>query len=352
MPEPPVNAELREAVSLVAPGTGLRESIDMIIAAKTGALICIGDVKSVNALSNDGFTINAPFTAQKLFELSKMDGAILLDDKVETILSANLHLMPDPSLTSNETGTRHRTAELISKQTNTLVISISQRRDIVSLYRNGDRLFIESTEILLSKANQALQTLDNYRTKFYEGLDRLTMLEFNDAVTLSSLTYILSRYEMFHRVQLEIERYVEQLGTAGRLVRMQLDELTARVEKTVLLLIMDYAADDSKENAKEILGNLSQIEDFDDLYSSDVIAHELDLEGLDHDDDHVSSRGYRVMSRVPMLPNSAMSRIIDTFGSLPAIAKASPEKLDTISGITSKRARAILHSLENMRGGN
>ncbi len=240
---------MREELRKVAPGTRLREGLDMILAARTGALVVIGDTSGVGALCNGGFLIDTPFTPQRLFELAKMDGAITLDDNAERILRANAHLVPDSTLPTVETGMRHRTAERVSRQTEALVISVSQRREVINLYLRGRRLTLEDTEVLLAKANQALQTLQNYRTRLGEVLDRLTHLEFDDLVTLGDVAEVVGRFEMVRRVSYEVVRYIGQLGTDGRLVRMQSDELTAGLDEQYLLLVRDYAADSSLRHA-------------------------------------------------------------------------------------------------------
>ncbi|MEN6430345.1 MAG: DNA integrity scanning diadenylate cyclase DisA, partial [Coriobacteriales bacterium] len=168
---------LLAALAAVAPGTLLREGLEHIVSARTGALIVIGDESGVEAITNGGFAVNVPYTPQLLFELAKMDGAIILDSHAERILRANVHLVPEASLPTSETGMRHRTAERVSRQTDALVISISQRRDVVSLYRRGEKITLEDIDVVLAKANQALQTLERYRTRLEEVAAHLTMLE-------------------------------------------------------------------------------------------------------------------------------------------------------------------------------
>ena len=138
---------------------------------------------------------------------------------------------------------RHRTAERVSRQTSALVISVSQRREVVSLYLRGRRLTLENTEVVLSKANQALSTMQNYRGRLDEVLSRLTHLEFDDLVTLGDVVEAIGRFEMVQRVSREVTRYIGSLGTEGRLVRMQADELSANIDDQYQLLIRDYAAD-------------------------------------------------------------------------------------------------------------
>lgn len=348
MAETAVDPQLQEALARVAPGTGLREAIDMIIAARIGALICIGDVDNVAALSNGGFRIAAPFAPQRLFELAKMDGAITLDDAGQTIIGANIHLAPDPTLPTSETGMRHRTAERVSRQTDALVISVSQRRDVVSLYRNGSRAFLERTELLLSKANQALQTLQNYRSRLDESLVRLTVLEFDDLVTFGEVSEVIGRLGMLRRIHLEVERYIVRLGTDGRLLRMQANEITATIGDAFLLVIRDYAASNGPRSAQSIRDRLDELP-LEDLFEPTVIARELGYETLDASEEHIASRGYRVMSRIPMLPLAVVSRLVERFASLSEIAKATPDTLDAVDGISARRARAIASGLAQLR---
>ena len=348
MPEVPVDPQLYEALGRVAPGTDLREAIDMIIAARIGALIVIGDVDAVQALSNGGFDINAPLTPQRLFELAKMDGAITLDDAGEHILRANIHLTPDAALPTSETGMRHRTAERVSRQTDALVISVSQRRDVVSMYRNGNRMYLERTELLLAKANQALQTLQNYRSRLDESLDRLTVLEFDDLVTVSEVSEVIGRLGMLRRIHLEVERYIVRLGTDGRLLRMQANEITATISDSFLLVIRDYAASNGPRSAQAIRDRFDELP-LEDLFESKVVARELGYDTIDASEEHISARGYRIMSRIPMLPLAVVTRLVERFESLAEISKATPEMLDAVDGVSARRARAIVAGLAQLR---
>lgn len=339
---------LRDELKKVAPGTRLREGLDMILAAQTGALIVIGDEGSVNQLCNGGFNIDTPFTPQRLFELGKMDGAILLDHDAERILRANVHLVPDASLPTSETGMRHRTAERVSRQTNAVVISVSQRREVVSLYLRGRRLTLENTEVLLAKANQALQTLQNYRGRLDEVLDRLTHLEFDDLVTLGDVAESIGRFEMTQRVAREVERYIGQLGTEGRLVQMQADELTANINDNYQRLIRDYGSDPSLRSATAVLVRLRDLP-LERLLEADAVAHELGVTASDRAEHHLRSRGYRVLAQIPALPSTVVGRIVDRFGSLPALVRASVADLDEVDGVGTRRAKSIVNGLARIR---
>ena len=339
---------MREELRKVAPGTRLREGLDMILAASTGALVVIGDTAGVGALCNGGFLIDTPFTPQRLFELAKMDGAITLDDNAERILRANAHLVPDSTLPTVETGMRHRTAERVSRQTEALVISVSQRREVVNLYLRGRRLTLEDTEVLLAKASQALQTLQNYRTRLGELLDRLTHLEFDDLVTLGDVAETVGRFEMVRRVADEVVRYIGQLGTDGRLVRMQSDELTAGLDEQYLLLLRDYAADSSLRHASSLQSRLGEMP-LERILEADAVAHELGLTASDRAEQHLRTRGYRVLAQIPMLPATVVSRIVQRFGSLPVMVQASVTDLDDVDGVGTRRARAIANGLARIR---
>lgn len=333
----------------VAPGTDLREGLEYILSGRTGALIVIGDKEQVVEICNGGFELDIPFTPQRLFELAKMDGAIILDAASMSIRRANVHLVPDPELPTSETGMRHRTAERVSRQTTGLVISISQRRDVVSLYLGGEKLILDDIDVVLAKASQALQTLDRYRARLERVLERLTDLEFDDIVTLGDITEAVATFEMVKRVSREVSRYVAALGSEGRLVRMQAEELTLNVDEDYLLVVRDYAGDPGPRKAaatRAALGRLSS----DQLLEPEVIAGVL---GMPSDrqsaEDHVTPRGYRVLRRVPLLPTSVISRLVERFGTLSRIAAATVEELDDVDGVGSRRARAIREGVTRMR---
>lgn len=339
---------MRPELEKVAPGTPLREGLDYIIAARTGALIVIGDEDNVEELCNGGFAINTPFAPQRLFELAKMDGAIILDAEARHIIKANVHLVPDSALPTCETGMRHRTAERVSRQTAALVISISQRREVVSLYLGGERIILDHIEVLLAKADQALQTLQRYRNRLDDTLDRLTELEFEDLVTLGDLTEVLGRFELVRRTAHEVARHIAELGTEGRLVRMQAEELTATVDDEYLLVLRDYARDWGPRKVVATRKHLSELPT-DQLLEPTVIARSLGFpEEIHSSEDHLHPRGLRVMRRIPMLPASVINRIIERFGTLQGVLLASVQQLDEIDGVGGRRAAAIADGLSRI----
>ena len=232
---------------MVAPGTALREGIDNILHARTGGLIVIGDPEELSFLFSGGIKLDIDYTPALLYQVAKMDGAIVLNANATKITMANVQLMPDPTILSLETGTRHRTAERVSKQTDALVIAISQRREVVSLYVDGAKYILEDIPVVLAKANQALATLDKYRTRLDQVSTRLTALEFEGGATLHDVLTVLQRSELVTRMAVEIERYIVELGTEGRLIEMQLEETMVGTAADKAALVHDYLAEDTDE---------------------------------------------------------------------------------------------------------
>lgn len=340
---------MKSALDSVAPGTPLREGLEYIISGKTGALIVIGDEEHVERLCNGGFVIQTPFTPQRLFELAKLDGAIVLDDAAETILRANVHLVPDAKLPTAETGMRHRTAERVSRQTGALVISVSQRRDVVSLYRAGHKLTLEHIDVVLAKANQALQTLQRYRSRLDEVAARLMALEFEDMVTAGDVVTVIQRSEMVQRVAREVGRYIAELGTEGRLVRMQADELLVGVEEEYLAVLRDYAKDPAPRKIGALKALVSGVS-ADQLLEDQVVAQILGLPATaDVAEYHVRPRGYRLLRRIPSLPVTVVNRLVERFGSLAALLEASEAQLDDVDGVGPRRAHTIVEAVRHLR---
>jgi diadenylate cyclase len=347
--EPLSDDIILSALERVAPGTELREALDYIIAANTGALLVIGDESAVDRISNGGFALSAPFTPQRLFELAKMDGAIILDSGCAVIVKANVHLVPDPSLPTSETGMRHRTAERVSRQTSALVISVSQRRDLVTLYTSGKKVILEAIEVALAKANQALQTLQRFRVRLDEASARLTALEFEDAVTVGDVVGVLQAQLMVQRVAREVGRYVTELGSEGRLVGLQADELTAGVEEDHLMLLRDYVAEPGPRRAsivRAVLAQSTREQILDEVALAQTLGFAPSADVLEY---HVQPRGYRVLRRIPMLPSTVANRLVERFVTLAGLLEASEAQLDDVDGVGARRARSIRDGMRRIR---
>src|SRR5215467_10563861 len=247
------------ALEMIAPGTALREGIDSILHARTGGLIVIGEPDDLSFMFSGGIKLDIDYTPAFLYQVAKMDGAIILNANATKISMANVQLMPDPTILSHETGTRHRTAERVSKQTAALVIAISQRRDVVSLYVEGTKYILQDIPAVLAKANQGLATLDKYRERLDQVSSRLTMLEFDGGGVLYDALSVLQRAELVTRMAVEVERYIVELGTEGRLIEMQLEETMVGVASEKTALIRDYSVEDSEENLETVMQSLARM---------------------------------------------------------------------------------------------
>ena len=340
---------ITSVLKLIAPGTPIRDGLENILRAKTGALLLITDNNEViKEIVDGGFIINEDYTSSKLYELAKMDGAIVLSGDMKKILYANAQLIPEHEIQTTETGTRHRTAERTAKQTGELVISISQRRNIITVFKGNDRYVLEDTDVVLNKANQAIQTLEKYKKVFDNKLNILNEYEFNDIVTLQNVVLAIQRAEMVMRIVEEIQRQIYELGDDGRLVKMQLDELIGGLEKEEALIIKDYVVK-KKKSPEKILEELKDLE-YEDLLKESSIAKLLGYDYFDnYDEVAVYPKGYRILSKVPRMPNNIVENLVDSFKSFQHILAADIESLDEVDGIGEVRARTIKQSLKRMQ---
>lgn len=333
---------------MLAPGTLFRLGIENVLHANTGGLIVVGDSPELMNLVSGGFEINCEYSPARLYELAKMDGAIIMNSDASKILIANAQLDPDANIPSNETGIRHRTAQRVARQVGVLVVAISQRRQVVTLYQGNTTFRLRELSTILVKANQALQTLEKYRNVLIRELQRLGGLEFEDMVTLSEVCEVLRRSIKVLHIAQEIENYIAELGTEGRLVKMQLDELVANVHDEALYIIQDYS-NMTERSPQEIMSNL--LRGFEeDISDSVFIAKTLALGSTTgHLEQQVSPRGYRMLQKLPRIPVPIIDNLVDRFGLLSHILRASIEELDEVEGIGEVRARSIKNGLKRMQ---
>jgi diadenylate cyclase len=336
-----------DILHLVAPGTVLRAGIERIIKAGKGAIIVMGYDKQVEEMRSGGFQLKAKLTAQHLSEVAKMDGAILLDTAGEHILYANVHLVPDSSVPTMETGTRHRTADRVARQTRHPVISVSESMQIVSLYHGAEKRVLEELSSIMFRANQALSTLERYRNRLDEVSAALSALEIENVVTLGNVVAVLQRAERVRRIASEIEAAIAELGTEGRLLQLQLDELLHGVEAERELVVADYIADRRRTEDK-VLTRIAELDD-SALLEPGKVARALGYSPAEQGDDRpVAARGYRLLSRIPRLPDGVVGKLVDKFGSLDRLLDASLEELVAVEGIGEARARSIKEGLARL----
>jgi len=353
-PDRPVDKDellIRQTLAAVAPGTALREGLERILRGRTGALIVLGHDRAVEALCTGGFSLDVPFSSTGLRELAKMDGAVVLDRDATRILRCNVHLVPDPSLPTEESGTRHRTAQRVAAQTGLPVISVSQSMHIVALYVAGRRFVLEDSAAILSRANQALATLERYKQRLDEVSGTLSALEIEDLVTVRDVTAVVQRMEMVRRIAREIEGYVLELGSDGRLLSLQLDELVAGVDDDRVLIARDYLP---PSHGRRTRTAAMALEDLDALSGAELldltaVARALgQVAGVESLDVPVTPRGYRLLARVPRLPGAVVDRLVEHFGSLQTLLAASIDDLQTVEGVGESRARTVREGLSRL----
>lgn len=316
--QPNPNDTLHEALAQVAPGTPLRDGIDRVVRAKMGALIVVSDEPKVLSICSGGFLLDAEFTPQRLSELAKMDGAIILDRTSTRIARANVHLVPDPTVPTSETGTRHRTAERVAVSLGVPVISVSEEMSVINVYAGGMKRQLQDIGRLLDRANQALQTLERYKTKLDDATSALTALEIEDVVTVRDVAAVLQRGEMVRQIAAEIETMIVELGVDARLLRLQLDEVFTSLDDELDLVVADYPS----------------------------IAQRVP--GAPDGDAPASPRGLRLLARVPRLGHDEAHAIAEHFGELAKLMRATADDLAAVPGISPKTASAVKDTLDRL----
>jgi diadenylate cyclase len=339
------NKEMRIALARVAPGTPVRDGIDRVVRAKAGALLVLNDDPEVLAICSGGFLVDAPYSPQRLSELAKMDGAIIISTDGGRIARANVHLVPDPTVPTSETGTRHRTAERVARSLRVPVISASEEMGVINVYAGGSKHQLQEIGRLLDRANQALQTLERYKVRLDDAIATLTALELEDVVTLRDVVAVVQRGEMVHRIADEIETMIVELGVDARLLRLQLDEIYGEVDDELDLVVADYVPPD--RTAAETLDQMARLSD-DAVLDPREAALALRVGDVEDLDLEVAPKGLRLLHRVHRLPPDIALNIANHFGELAKLQRATVDDLRAVDGLDVTMARAIKDTLERV----
>lgn len=328
-------ALLRRYQALLAPGTPFRDGLDRIVSGRTGALVVLGHNGAVEAVSTGGFRIDVDFSPTSLRELAKMDGGIVVKADLSRILSAGVQFMPDSSVPTSEAGTRHRTADRLSQQTGLPVVTVSASMSTIALYLHGRRHVVERSEADIARANQALNTLSRYRDRLRDASDTLSALEVSDQVTARDVALAAQRLELVSRLADEITGYVVALGVDGRLVSLQLHELTLGTSGLGPQLEADYRP--ASSDAAMRLADLGSLGD-DQLLDVGTVTRAL---GIGSPDTRLTPRGIRQLAQIHRLPSAVATRLLDHFGGLQGVLTASRSELCAVEGVGDVRAQAI-----------
>lgn len=343
--------QIRSALRRVAPGTGLRDGLERILRGGTGALIVLGYDDDTERICDGGFHLDVEFAPTRLRELAKMDGAVVLSDDGKRIVRANVQLVPDPTIPTEESGTRHRAAERTAIQTGVPVISVSSSMSIVSVYVAGRRRVVENPDAILSRANVALATLERYKLRLDEVSSQLSRAEIEDYVLLRDAMSAAQRMEMVRRVSVEIDEYVLELGVNGRQVSLQLEELISDNDTMRELLVRDYHASPEPANTEQVRQIIEAVESLSDadLLDLTMVAGAFGYPtSLEAQDTAMSPRGYRLLARISRLQFGHIDRLVRHFGTLQSLLASSAADLQSVEGIGSIWARHIREGLSRL----
>lgn len=353
-----------EALKQISPGTPLRDGLERVLQARMGALIVLGDSHEVLSICSGGFLVDAEFSPQRLFELAKMDGAIVLSEDGSRIARANVHLVPDAIVPTSETGTRHRTAERVARSVDVSVFAVSEELSVITVYRGGYKNPISATPMLLSRANQGLATLERYRDRLSTVMATLDNLEIRNQVTFRDVISAIQRSEMVRRIEEEIEGYLIELGDQGRLISLQLDELCYGVEAGYNDVIQDYLGPCSPDELEKIKAYLSTLA-ADELLDFAVVGLGLQsmalpqglLRRYDDGSDEATQailgawlepRGMRMLGKLARIPEDVKIALIDHFDGLFPIIEASESDIASVDGVGPHWAKAVKDMFSQM----
>jgi len=344
-----IEARYREVLRMIAPGTPLREGLAYIMQGRSGALLVLSGAKKVQQLTEGGFDIDRPFTPTHLYELAKMDGAIILDERATRMLRANVFLAPSRRVPSEETGTRHRAAERMAKQTGVAVIAVSEKRSALTLYVGDIKHVMDNIATLLNKAGQALQTLEKYLEAVDRACQELSLREFQDMVTIYDVCRTVQRAEMVRRIVKDIEPYILELGTEGRLIQLQLKELAANLDFGEML-IRDYYKKQPGFSSTIAIKNAHKLSSKELLSLNNICASLGYGPNMRNVETYLTPRGYRILSEIQRIPPQTIEHIVARFGNLQAILRASREELvavESVGEVMAERLRVGLDLLRN-----
>ncbi|MCX2928996.1 DNA integrity scanning diadenylate cyclase DisA [Mycobacterium sp. CVI_P3] len=349
--QPAAAATLRETIGRLAPGTALRDGLERILRGRTGALIVLGYDERVETICDGGFSLDVRFAPTRLRELSKMDGAVVLSTDGNRIVRANVQLVPDPTIPTDESGTRHRSAERTAIQTGYPVISVSHSMSIVTVYVGGERHVVADSATILSRANQAIATLERYKARLDEVSRQLSTAEIEDFVTLRDVMTVVQRLEMVRRIGLEIDYDTVELGTDGRQLRLQLEELLGGNDTARELIMRDYHANPEPPSKAQVASTLAELDSLSDTELLDFTALSRVFgypSTPDAQDSALSARGYRAMAGIPRLQFAHVDLLVRRFGSLQGLLAASATDLQSVEGIGAMWARHVREGLSQL----
>ena len=345
-----IDSELLSKIRMLAPGTKLRKALDDIVMAKLGTIVVFVDsITKTKDIIQAGFPVEIPFTSERLYELSKMDGAIIVDQEATKFYFANAHLIPDAAIYSSETGIRHRTAERVARQTGNLVVAVSRRKNIITAYYKEHKHVINTINYLVTKIGRALSVLEKHRENLDKIVHQIDNDEFNDCVSLDDLAYLIAKFLGVQKIREEIEPYIIEIGAEGKLSSMQLHEILGNLDEQLIYFIMDYAAEEIDESgANEIIDRLRNQKELSNLNIATMLGCEPGS-AAQMEERIVIPRGYRLLIHKAKLPMNVSKNVIQAFGNMSQICSADLDALKTVEGIGVKRGNHIFETIHMLK---
>ena len=326
------------AENQLIPGQPLRNGVDLVADKKTGALIVIGTSAKLEKISSGGITLNnCSYTPEMLSELAKMDGAIIVDANVNNILKANVHLNPSDSIPTSQTGTRHRTAERVSVETELSVIAVSEESSTIKVFSDNIVNELEESSIIFGKVNESLQSIDRTRRRFDDAVLELGELEVEYTLTNQQVLEVIQRGELLGRLSHQVRKEATDLGEDSGLVMIQIDSLESGVRNTLDLVLKDHLPAKRFRNINKAVDEIANLT-YEELNSIQHLGSVLFMVSLD---EVSTSKGYRILARLPGLPDNLHDSLIQKFKTLPNLLTASTDKLFEVEGIGRNRAQQL-----------
>ena len=326
------------AENQLIPGQPLRNGVDLVADKKTGALIVIGNSAKLEKISSGGITLNnCSYTPEMLSELAKMDGAIIVDANVNNILKANVHLNPSDNIPTSQTGTRHRTAERVSVETELSVIAVSEESSTIKVFSDNSVNELEESSIIFGKVNESLQSIDRTRRRFDDAVLELGELEVENTLTNQQVLEVIQRGELLGRLSQQVRKEATDLGEDSGLVMIQIDSLESGVRNTLDLVLKDHLPAKRFRNINKAVDEIANLT-YEELNSIQHLGSVLFMESLD---EVSTSKGYRILARLPGLPDNLHDSLIQKFKTLPNLLTASTDKLFEVEGIGRSRAQQL-----------
>ncbi|MFH1501400.1 MAG: DNA integrity scanning diadenylate cyclase DisA [archaeon] len=326
---------LADVLKLFSYGSDLREALVRISKSNRGALIVLSE--NAREIADGGFAINSRFTLNRLAELAKLDGAIIVDSKLKKILYANALLIPDSKIKSDETGTRHKAAERTARQLGVIVICVSEKSSIINVYYGNKRYVLNDLSELLYKAREVIENLEGQRTELDMYLKKFDLLEVSALVTVPDLALIINRLILFFRDCEVCSIYIAELGRYGETLKARYNLVTSGLKEELNNIQKDY---NKYLRTDDIVKKIKSLKTPTIEQSVKIINGYFANSAQNENSNYLVPFGYRLLSKI-QLTRGEVENLITHFREIKRILYASADDLSKIEGLDEKKAKLI-----------